>query len=260
MFFSGGLMDGLLLGLIGGGVSGLATTAGAIPILMNNSRIGKYLNKINMDFVIGLMLSAAAFSLIWPAYQKVYSSSAIEERKIQFMIISAALLGGIAFIKSAGRALEYVMRNNENARKNKKALLFVIAMMVHNFPEGLASGATMTMPGMEGYSLLGAIALQNVPEGFTTALSFITLGVNPMMAFLGTVLTGMVELGGGLIGGYMSQKIAGVLPILMAFAGGAMMSVVLGELVEKLKGESYGFLVRPSFLSGVALVILFNNL
>lgn len=253
-------MEGLILGLIGGGVSGLATTMGAVPILMNNSKIGKFLNKINMDFVIGLMLSAAAFSLIWPAYQKVYAASALDERKWQFLIISAALLAGIAFIKSAARLIEHAMRNNENVLKNKKALLFVIAMMVHNFPEGLASGATMTLPGMEGYSLLGAIAIQNVPEGFTTALSFITLGVTPWMAFLGTVVTGLVELVGGLIGGYMSQQINGVLPILMAFAGGAMMSVVLSELAEKLKGESYGFLVRPSFLSGVALVLLFNNL
>jgi ZIP family zinc transporter len=254
-------MNGLLLGLIGGFVSGLATTLGAIPVLMNaNSKLGKFLNKINMDFVIGLMLSAAAFSLIWPAYEKVYFASAIEERHYQFIIISASLLGGIAFIRLTGNLISHVMRNNENLQKNKKALLFVIAMMVHNFPEGLASGATMTLPGTEGYSLLGAIAIQNIPEGFTTALSFITLGVNPMMAFLGTVVTGLVELSGGLIGGYMSAKINGVLPLLMAFAGGAMMSVVLGELAEKLKGESYAFLVRPSFLSGVALVIIYNNL
>lgn len=253
-------MEGLLFGLIGGGVSGLATTLGALPILMNNSRIGRCLKNINMDFVIGLMLSAAAFSLIWPAYEKVYAHAALEERKLQFLIISGALLGGILFIKSAGKIISYAMKKNENLRKNKKALLFVIAMMVHNFPEGLASGASMTLPGTEGYSLLGAIAIQNVPEGFTTALSFITLGLSPMMAFLGTVVTGLVELGGGLIGGYMSEKIEGILPVLMAFAGGAMMSVVLTELAEKLKDESYGFLVRPSFLSGVALVIIFNNL
>ncbi len=253
-------MNGLLLGLIGGGVSGLATTLGAIPILMNNSKIGRFLKNINMDFVIGLMLSAAAFSLIWPAYAKVYTAELISEKQFQFMIISAALLAGILFIKSAGVIIEHVMKNSENLKKNKKALLFVIAMMVHNFPEGLASGASMTLPGTEGYSLLGAIALQNVPEGFTTALSFIALGLSPVLAFLGAFVTGLVELFGGLIGGYLSSKIDGILPLLMAFAGGAMMSVVLGELAEKLKGESYGFLVRPSFLSGVALVIIFNNL
>lgn len=253
-------MNGLFLGLIGGGVSGLATTLGGVPILMNDSKIGKFLKKINMDFIIGLMLSAAAFSLIWPAYERVYSSNTIDERVSQFAIISASLLGGIFFIKVAGSFIEYIFRSSDKARENKKALLFVIAMMVHNFPEGLASGATMSLPGSEGYSLLGAIAIQNVPEGFTTALSFITLGVSPIMAFSGTVLTALVELFGGMIGGYMSEKISGVLPILMAFAGGAMMSVVLSELTEKLRGESYGFLVRPSFLSGVALVLIFNSL
>lgn len=250
-------MTGLMLGLIGGGVSGLATTLGGAPILIKDSKLGKFLKSINMDFVIGLMLSAAAFSLIWPAYEKAYLGN---ERMFQFFLVSLALVGGVIFIKAAGKFLEYVLRHNENARENKKALLFVIAMMVHNFPEGLASGASMTLPGSQGASLLGAIALQNVPEGFTTALSFITLGVSPLMAFFGNMMTGGVELVGGIIGGYMSSKIDGLLPVLMAFAGGAMMSVVLTEVVEKLKGESYGFLFRPGFLSGVALVIVFNNL
>ena len=167
---------------------------------------------------------------------------------------------GVLFIKAAGKLLEHLLRHNENARENKKALLFVMAMMIHNFPEGLASGASMTLPGAQGYSLLGAIAMQNVPEGFTTALSFLTLGVNPVMAFFGNVLTGVVELVGGILGGYMSERIDGVLPLLMAFAGGAMMSVVLTEVAEKLKEGSYRFFVRPSFLSGMALVIIFNNI
>ncbi|TDP53480.1 ZIP family zinc transporter [Bacteriovorax stolpii] len=250
-------MSGLLLGLIGGGVSGLATTLGGAPILIKDSKIGKILKNINMDFVTGLMLSAAAFSLIWPAYERVYFSA---ERSFQLLIVSFALVGGVIFIKSVGKFLEYLLRHNENARENKKAMLFVIAMMVHNFPEGLASGASMTLPGSQGVSLLSAIAMQNVPEGFTTALSFITLGVNPVMAFFGNMLTGVVELVGGIIGGYMSSQIDGVLPILMAFAGGAMMSVVLGELADKLKEGSYRFLMKPSFLSGMALVIIFNNL
>ena len=253
-------MNGLILGLIGGGVSGLSTTIGAVPILMKNSKIGNFLNNINMDFVIGLMLSAAALSLIWPAYHKVYGLSSIDDRSLQFFIISAALIGGIIFIKGAGKLIEMMLKNNESLLKNKKSFLFIIAMMIHNFPEGVASGAAMTMTGNEGVSLLGAIAIQNIPEGFATALSFITLGVNPWMSFLGTVITGLVELFGGLIGGYLSQRINGLLPILMAFAGGAMMSVVLTEMSEKLKVQSFSFLIRPSFLSGVILVIVFNNL
>ena len=241
---------------------------------MNNTPSKRIWNRFKQNkfavggliFIILMMLMGILGYLITPdqtPYANTYHLVLNKKkpgRTFQFLIISAALFGGILFIKSAGKIISYAMKKNENLRKNKKALLFVIAMMVHNFPEGLASGATMTLPGTEGFSLLGAIAIQNVPEGFTTALSFITLGLSPMMAFLGTVVTGLVELGGGLIGGYMSERIEGVLPILMAFAGGAMMSVVLTELAEKLKDESYGFLVRPSFLSGVALVIIFNNL
>lgn len=251
-------MNGLLMGLIGGGVSGLATTCGAIPILLKNKRITNLLKNINMDFVTGVMLSAAAFALIWPAYASVFERN---NKTADIIWVSLALALGILFISSVGRLIEYLMRNKENVKQNKKAMLFVIAMMVHNFPEGLASGASMTMPqSTQGYSLLSAIAIQNVPEGLTTALSFVTLGLTPLIAFFGAMLTGIVELVGGLIGGFLSHKVEGVLPLLMSFAGGAMMSVTIVEIVERLKAERMRFLMGPSFLSGILLMILFNNL
>lgn len=251
-------MNGLLLGLIGGGVSGLATTLGAVPVLLKKGKAAHFLKNINMDFVIGLMLSAAAFSLILPAYQKGLFNA--KEKMTEFWIISFALLMGTVFITVVGKLLQHLLRNNERAYDNKKATLFIIAMMVHNFPEGLASGASMTMQNSQGYSLLSAIAIQNLPEGLTTALSFIGLGVSPLMAFAGTVLTGAVELFGGIIGGYLSQRIDGILPILMAFAGGAMMNVVLVELFDRIKSESFRLLTKPSFLTGIALVIVLNKL
>lgn len=251
-------MNGLLLGLLGGGVSGLATTLGAIPILLKNKKISSFLKNINMDFVTGVMLSAAAFALIWPAYEKVASR---ENKNIELILVSLALFFGVLFISSVGKLIERLNRHNSNLKKNKKALMFVIAMMVHNFPEGLASGAAMTIPETaQGFSLLTAIAVQNVPEGLTTALSFVTLGLNPFIAFLGAMGTGLVELVGGIIGGYLSHRVDGVLPLLMAFAGGAMMSVTVVEIIERLKVESYRFFMGPSFLSGILIMILFNNL
>ncbi len=251
-------MNGLILGLIGGGVSGLATTLGAVPILLKNKRIVSLLKNINMDFVTGIMLSAAAFALIWPAYEKVFER---ENKSMAIMWVSLALILGVAFISFVGKLIEKMNKNNANLRENKKAMMFVIAMMVHNFPEGLASGAAMTIPeSAQGYSLLSAIAIQNVPEGLTTALSFITLGLSPVVAFMGAALTGVVELVGGIIGGYLSHRVEGVLPLLMSFAGGAMMSVTVVEIAERLRAESFRFLIGPSFLSGILLMILFNNL
>ncbi len=251
-------MNGLLMGLIGGGVSGLATTSGAIPVLLKNKRITQFLKNINMDFVTGVMLSAAAFALIWPAYESVYKR---QDKLDDIFWVSFALMLGVLFITSVGKLIEHLLRNQANMKQQKKAMLFVIAMMVHNFPEGLASGAAMTIPeSSQGLSLLTAIAVQNVPEGLTTALSFVTLGLTPVIAFFGAMMTGVVELVGGIIGGYLSHQVEGILPLLMAFAGGAMMSVTIVEIVERLKAESFRFLIGPSFLSGILLMIVFNNL
>lgn len=250
-------MSGLELGFIGGGISALATTIGAVLILVRNSKLGKYLEKINMDFVIGLMLSAAAFSLILPAFKSTLIS---DHNAINLLSILCSLIAGVLFIQLAGKFVDGAFKSKAAFKENKRAFLFVVAMMVHNLPEGLASGSSMTLPGAQGYSLVSAIAFQNFPEGFTTALSFITLGLSPMVAFLGTLMTAFVELAGGLVGGYLSTKIEGVLPLFMAFAGGAMMNVVVVELLEKIKNESSRFLFRPGFLSGFSLVILMNFL
>lgn len=253
-------MSALELGLIGGAVSGMATTLGATFILLRNTKFGKYLEKVNMDFVIGLMLAAAALSLILPAYESTYLRHSGNDFLVSALLISFAVFSGVLFIKLTGKFIELVLFKGDNAKASRKALLFVIAMMVHNFPEGLASGASMTLPGTQGYTILGAIAIQNVPEGFTTALSFLAFGMNPVWAFLGAVLTGVVELVGGIIGGGLSGAIEGILPYFMAFAGGAMMNVVLIEIMEKVKNERYAFFLRPGFIGGIALIVLFNNL
>ncbi|NOT80914.1 MAG: ZIP family metal transporter [Bacteriovoracaceae bacterium] len=233
-------------GFVGGGISGIATLVGALPILVNTSKLRAILSKINMDFLIGFMLSAAAFSLILPAYSSVLKNETVS-MAVSFETLSLSLVLGFYFIKLTGQFLEKALIGKEKNLESKKAFLFVIAMMVHNFPEGLAAGATMQLPGSKGYSLLGAIALQNIPEGFTTALSFLTLGLSPFTAFLGAAMTGVVELAGGLVGAYLSSSIDGVLPLLMSFAGGTMMSVVVSEILEKIKLESYSFIYRPSF-------------
>lgn len=247
-------MSGLELGLIGGGISALATAVGAAFILARNSKFGKHLEKINMDFVIGLMLSAAAFSLILPAYE---SRALVHQNMMMNMLsITCALFVGVLFIQLTGKFVDNLFKNKMALKTNKKAILFVVAMMVHNFPEGLASGSSMTLSGTQGYSLLSAIAIQNFPEGFTTAISFMALGLSPWVAFIGALMTAMVELFGGILGGYLSFQIQGILPYFMAFAGGAMMHVVLVELFEKMKNESAHFLMKPGFLSGVGIVLL----
>lgn len=246
-------MNGLELGLLGGGISALATSIGAILILAKNTKFGKFLENINMDFAIGLMLSASAFSLIVPAYE---SQSFVQSVELNVFLVTLAVITGVVFIRITGKLLDQVLSTKIGNLDNKKAALFVIAMMIHNLPEGIAAGSSMTLPGAQGGSLLGGIALQNLPEGFTTAISFLALGLSPVVAFLGALLTAGVELFGGIFGGYLSVKINGILPFLMAFAGGAMMNVVFAELIEKIRKENALFMIKPRFLSGVTMVLL----
>lgn len=244
-------MNGLLMGLLGGGISALATIAGGFPILSQNSRVIQLLKNINMDFVIGVMLSASAFSLIIPAFN----------RSTQMGLLLLTLLCGVLFIKSVGFILEKINLKNDSLKNNKSALLFIIAMMAHNLPEGIAAGASMTIGEThQSYSLLSAIAIQNIPEGLTTALSFIAIGVSPLFAFLGNLSTGLVELIGGIIGGYLSAKIEGSLPLMMAFAGGAMMSVTIMEMMARVKEKSFRFFIQPGFISGIALMLTLSKI
>ena len=129
-------------------------------------------------------------------------------------------------------------------------------MMAHNFPEGLASGGSLVQ---QGSSVLVAIIIQNIPEGLTTGLSFISLGLNPISAFFGVVATSLVEIIGGLIGGALSSYLQHSLPIMMTFAGGAMFSISLIELIDRVGEESAWVFMKPSFLSGVLIMMITSN-
>ena len=244
-------MSGLLIGMLGGGISGLATTLGGLPILFRSMRIINLLKNINMDFVTGVMLSASAFSLILPAFK---GSS-------QYGFLLLTLFGGVFFIYGVSKILESLSYKNESINKNRQAYLFIVAMMAHNLPEGLASGASLTMSDPhQSYSLLSAITIQNLPEGLTTALSFLSLGVNPWMAFIGNMLTGMVEFIGGMLGGYASYEVKSLLPFFLSFAGGAMMSITILEVLKGIHESSFKYFIRPSFLSGAILMMALTNI
>lgn len=203
-----------------------------------------------MDFMIGVMLFSSALSLIYPAYN----------RSGEYFQVTLALILGVIFIRLVAILVDRVFCKNENSIKSK-SLVFIIAMMAHNLPEGLAAGASMAMETTEhGYSLLLAITFQNIPEGLTTALSFISIGLSPLSAFFANLLTAFVELSGGMIGGYLSVQIEGALPSLMAFAGGAMASVTVIEMVARVKESSYYFFFKPGFITGALTVLLMSQI
>jgi ZIP family zinc transporter len=241
-------MSGMMAGILAGWITGLSTIVGALPILHKVKSWNPW-RILNLDFAIGMMLAASAFNLIGPAYST--SSNSLN--------VTIALLLGVGCIFGLSRWIHHL--TPETGSQNQRAWLFVIAMMLHNFPEGLASGAALSAStGATGWATVIAIVIQNFPEGLATAAAFLSIGFSQKKAFWGATLTGMMEIFGGTLGAIFTTTTASHLPLILAFAGGAMMSVTVGEVVVKLNEERWRYLYNPQFLTGCLAVLLLNYL
>ncbi|MFS4457726.1 ZIP family metal transporter [Bdellovibrio sp. HCB2-146] len=240
-------MGSALWGLFAGLVTGLSTMLGALPILAKERKNWNPWKSLNLDFAIGMMLAAAAFNLITPAYSGAKGA----------MGVSLALALGVASIYSLSHLIH--MFSPSEWKAHRRAWLFVTAMMLHNLPEGLASGAALSAQNLSGgWAVVGAIVFQNFPEGLATAAAFLSIGLSKRMAFAGACLTGVMEIIGGSLGGLFTAVTEQSLPYILAFAGGAMISVTLEEVFAKLKETQMKYLLQKEFVAGVLSVVLMN--
>ncbi len=227
------------LGLIAGLWVGGSTILGALLTLLR-SRLPGTNSLPNMDFALGMMLAASAFSLLLPAAQGSWAQG-----MEAFIITVLMALLGAAIMFTMGRVLS----------SSSPAKIFVVAMMLHNLPEGLAGGAAFVgLSNLGSGSLISAIMIQNIPEGFATVLAFRALGLSGPQAMLGGVASGLVELVGGGLGGMFVTTTQAALPSLLALAGGAMLQVTLRELTERFHAHPPRLYSR--LMSGAGFVLL----
>jgi len=249
-------MNSLLLGTLGGLISCLSTCVGALPSLFQKQGTRNPWKFVSLDFTLGMMLSAAAFSLILPAFKGV-SWQAFNS----VLGVGLALVAGVVFIQTLGGRIAQMQMRADSQRSQEqtqiavRSWMFVTAMMIHNFPEGLASGASLNVENLAaGVTILTSISLQNIPEGLMTALAFQSLGMSPRKAFLGGVSTGLMEFFGGFVGGLVTTLTQQALPFMLAFAGGAMLFVSVKELWAQTQGHPQKALMNKSFALGFLLM------
>jgi ZIP family zinc transporter len=244
-------MNSLALGALGGLISCLSTCSGALPSLYQKNGTSNPWRFVSLDFTLGMMLAASAFSLIIPAYR----STSLETLG-RIVAISAALIVGALFIEILGKWIQtFQSKASQQTTVSARAWLFIVAMMIHNFPEGLASGASLNVENIRaGLAILASISIQNLPEGLMTALAFQSLGMSPRKALVGAILSGVMELSGGIIGGWLTTLTAETLPFMLAFAGGAMLYVSCRELWAESKGHPIRILFKKSFVLGFGLM------
>jgi ZIP family zinc transporter len=234
-------MNILAIGFIASLLAGLATFVGALPILLPID-LNQRVQGIMLGFGGGVMLAATAFSLIVPGTEAAITQGQ-SSAGAAFIMALGILLGGF-FLQVAHRFLphEHFFKERENSGRSnlKRTWLFITAITIHNFPEGLAVGVNFGTGSInEGIPLAVGIGLQNMPEGLVVALALVTQSYSSRYALGVSLLTGLVEPIGGLVGAGVVSIAQFVLPWAMAFAAGAMLFVISDEIIPESHRQGF---------------------
>ncbi|MCL7408712.1 ZIP family metal transporter [Marivivens donghaensis] len=252
-------METILNGTLGGLVAGIATALGAVPVL-----IGKTLSQRASDtllgFAAGVMLSASYFSLILPGIDiatEQYGSTLIAS-----LIAGVGIALGAGFVAWLNSSLphEHFITGQEgaDAAAMGRIWLFVIAITIHNFPEGMSIGVAFGDGTTSGISVMTGISLQDMPEGLAVAVALIGRGYSRWKSFLVAALTGMVEPIGALIGASAVSVTHEILPLGLTFSAGAMLYIISHEILPETHRNGHQNRATTGLLFGLILMMILD--
>ena len=239
-----------------------ATTLGAVPALFLR-KLSEKINNNLLSFAAGVMLAATIFSLILPsiANSKAQGDSAIGAVSQAILWI---FIGGFTLwlINEFAPHEHFGKKGHEGADTNRlrKIWLFVIAIAIHNFPEGLSVGvANSTGEIGVGLGATIGIGLQNIPEGLSVAVALHSQGYSKKYAFFVSALTGLIEIFGGLFGASVVMISSHILPWALAFAGGAMLFIVSDEIIPETHRKGFENGATVSLFIGFGLMMFLDT-
>ena len=228
------------------GVGGATIIGSLIGFVFKN--ISHRFSDIVLSFAAGVMLSAAVLGLILPSLD--YGGS------YAIVITVAGIFAGALCLNLIDKLVPHLHKlvgpdiephNNANL---SKVLLFVMAIAIHNLPEGIAAGVSFgTDNASQALLIAGGIALQNIPEGMVIIGPMLAAGVSPRKTFVCAMITGLVEVVGTLLGYWAVSLASMILPFALAFAGGTMLYVISDEMIPEThahgseRGATYALLV-----------------
>lgn len=231
--------------VIGLAIPFLGTTLGAAMVFLMKNKINNKIEKLLLGFASGVMIAASILSLLIPAIEMSESQG-----KIAWVPAAIGFLLGITFLLVLDSVIPHLHLKSDKPEgiksKLKKTTMMVFAVTLHNIPEGMAVGVTfagaltqnagITMAG--AFALAIGIAIQNFPEGAIISMPLKSEGMSKPKAFLYGTLSGIVEPIGAIITILLTNAVVPMLPYLLAFAAGAMIYVVVEELIpESQAGE-----------------------
>jgi ZIP family zinc transporter len=246
----------IALGFLGSLAAGSLTAVGAVPVLLGRipSRAAR---DLLLGFAAGVMLAASFFSLIIPALDA--AEVRFESGAAPAAIVCIAILLGMGAVALMNEKLPHEHfksgREGPDAASLRRVGLFIFAITIHNFPEGLAVGVGFGADGLSGGPPLAiGIGLQNAPDGLAVAVSLIGEGYSKLRAWGIAALTGLVEPVGGLLGAGIISISQPLLPWGLAFAAGAMLYVISHKIIPETHRS--GHQNRATLGLAVGLVIM----
>ncbi|ETW14030.1 zinc (Zn2+)-iron permease family metal cation transporter [Roseivivax marinus] len=250
----------VLLGVLASLVAGTLTGVGALPVLFGRS-VSQRSTDTALGFAAGVMISASFFSLILPGldraetlYGSVWAAATIA---------ALGLAGGAAAVWALNTFVphEHFVSGPDGADPGAipKIWLFVIAITIHNLPEGMAVGVGFGGGDMaNGMALATGIGLQNAPEGLAVAAALRGQGYGKGRSVGVALLTGLVEPVGGLVGAAAATVSAYVLPFALTFAAGAMLFIISHEIIPETHRNGHENKATLGLLIGLILMMFLD--
>lgn len=232
----------ILLGII---IPFIGTTLGSSMVFLMKDKMDKKIEKILLGFASGVMIAASVWSLLIPSIDMAESQG-----KVAWIPATIGFLLGIIFLLVLDNVIPHLHLKSDKPEgmklKLKRTTMLVLAVTLHNIPEAMAVGVTFAgvLIGNTGITLAGAfvlaigIAIQNFPEGAIISMPLKSEGVSKLKSFLYGTASGIVEPIFAIITILLTSAVVPILPYLLSFAAGAMIYVVVEELIpESQVGE-----------------------
>lgn len=240
------------------GVGG-ATIIGAIIGFMFKQTSHKF-NDIVLSLAAGVMLAAAVVGLVLPSLD--YGG------KWSMVVTIVGIFAGAVCLNLIDKLVPHLHKltgvdteaHPNNTSQLNKVLLFVIAIAIHNLPEGIAAGVSFgTGDNIQALTVAGGIALQNIPEGMVIIMPMLAAGIGKGRTFVIAMFTGIVEVVGTLIGYFAVTASTAILPFALAFAGGTMLYVISDELIPETHSHGCERGATYALLAGFCFMLAFDH-
>ncbi len=257
-------MNGILMALFGTLGTFLITALGAAGIFFVRREVSGNLQCGFLGFAGGVMIAASVWSLLLPGIDFAEANG-----QVGWLVMTGGFLLGVITLLVADGLMKawYEREKSTQLTLGKSTAMLIIAITTHNIPEGMSVGLAFALAGqnMQDTALLsGAVALaigigiQNFPEGAIISMPLRAEGENKKRAFLGGVLSGVVEPVGAILTMITAQFIIPVLPYLLSFAAGAMLYVVVEELIPEMSQGEHSNIGTVFFAVGFSLMMVLD--